>query len=612
MKEYILSSGLFILVSTQAQVLYATNQVNNSQINCNYHVSDGTNHVNPAVILKWAERAVIQSFEFNPADLESQLQKLQSCYTANGWKGFNSALQKSGNLNAIKTQNLKVSSTIDGKSQLIEAKENQWKVTLPLKVIYQNEGNSVTHFLTVYLTVSWRNTSGLGIMQMITMPHSPPISYKSGSMEESALTLYSLLPNNGTDHVQVLQKNTHSFIASLFPIITRTTAPALDKATSQALQGAHSVPIATENKKVDRHTLLAQLKPRALQNNEKMRQVSRAPQQAPAINRNYYATIETRKMAEAILANSLKYAFTQFVDFKKQTTQKFQRLSAINTTVKQTGYKETINAGRLSISSHVDGQARLSETNDHQWNITLPVQVAYQGEKGKETQMLHVDFTVDRNSSGTLEIRQLNTTPVQGSLASNPDHLSSSNMNLSNESIAALTKQINQSIDQNSHIAQLEHKIQPPSINCEYKIPVTETNIDSALLLNWAEHAAIQSFEFDATSLDNQLQKLESCYTKNGWMEFTSALKNSGNLEAIRTLNLIMNSAIDGKAQLISFEGNQWIINLPIKVAYHNNQSKVTQLLDVSLTIGRKKTGELGIIHMVATIKDSSVTPKIN
>ncbi|MFI4917990.1 MAG: DotI/IcmL/TraM family protein [Legionellales bacterium] len=141
-------------------------------INCDYKVPAGTKLIDPSLIKSWSEKAVIQSFDFNPSTIDAQMQKLQSCFTEQGWLGFNSALKKSGNIDAIKTQKLTVSSQIDGQAQLTETKENQWKMTLPLQVVYQNETEKVTQLLFINLTIGRKISGDLGIMQMIAKPRT--------------------------------------------------------------------------------------------------------------------------------------------------------------------------------------------------------------------------------------------------------------------------------------------------------------------------------------------------------------------------------------------------------------------------------------------------------
>lgn len=139
-------------------------------INCEYKISPETKTIDQTLVMKWATKAVTQAFDFNPNNLDTQLQKLQACFTEQGWTGFNTALQKSGNLEAIKSQKLTVSSQVDGQVVITEAKDNQWKINLPLQVVYQNDKEKVTQLLSVDLTIGRKMTGDLGITQMIAAP----------------------------------------------------------------------------------------------------------------------------------------------------------------------------------------------------------------------------------------------------------------------------------------------------------------------------------------------------------------------------------------------------------------------------------------------------------
>lgn len=141
----------------------------------------------------------------------------------------------------------------------------------------------------------------------------------------------------------------------------------------------------------------------------------------------------------------------------------------------------------------------------------------------------------------------------------------------------------------------------PPVINCDYKIDANIKTIDQALVLTWSEKATTQAFDFNPTTLDTQMQQLQHCFTEQGWTGFNTALEKSGNLEAIKTQHLTVSSQIDGQAQMEEAKDNQWKINLPLQVVYQNEKEKVTQLLNIKLTVGRKMSGELGITQMIAT-----------
>lgn len=138
-------------------------------------------------------------------------------------------------------------------------------------------------------------------------------------------------------------------------------------------------------------------------------------------------------------------------------------------------------------------------------------------------------------------------------------------------------------------------------INCDFHFPAEEKNIDQATVFSWAKQAAQQSFRFDYQKLDEQLSQLEKCYTENGWKAFKEALDQSGNLEAIKNEKLDVQSQISGKETLVSAQDNQWKISIPLSVVYKNDKDNLQQHLNVTILVGRKKTGDLGIMQLVAT-----------
>ena len=139
-------------------------------INCDYKIAASTKTIDQSIVLTWSEKATTQAFDLDPTNLDTQMKSLENCFTEQGWTGFSTALQKSGNLDSIKSQNLTVSSQIDGQATMDEAKDNQWKLTLPLQVVYQNDKEKVTQLLTIKLTVSRKVSGDLGITQMIATP----------------------------------------------------------------------------------------------------------------------------------------------------------------------------------------------------------------------------------------------------------------------------------------------------------------------------------------------------------------------------------------------------------------------------------------------------------
>lgn len=145
-------------------------------INCEYTIPASTTVIDQAVLSTWAEKATIQAFDFNPTDLDSQLEKLKPCFTDQGWISFKEALDSSGNIEAIKLQNLTVSSQLDGPLDIKPAKENQWKINVPLQVVYQNDKEKLTQLLSIDLLVGRRMQGNLGIMQILATPRQANIS----------------------------------------------------------------------------------------------------------------------------------------------------------------------------------------------------------------------------------------------------------------------------------------------------------------------------------------------------------------------------------------------------------------------------------------------------
>lgn len=138
-------------------------------INCDYKLpSDKT--ADQTLLSTWGERAAVQSFSFKPDALDAELEALQKCYTKSGWKAFNEALKTSGNLEAIRTNKLVVTSEVKGQAQVKGVKENQWKVSVPLQVTYQNQEKQLVQNLDVDLLVALNKSGMLGIMQVIAVP----------------------------------------------------------------------------------------------------------------------------------------------------------------------------------------------------------------------------------------------------------------------------------------------------------------------------------------------------------------------------------------------------------------------------------------------------------
>jgi hypothetical protein len=156
-------------------------------LDCTYHISPDTPKVDSSIVMQWAENAALRAFDFNDSNIDTRLGALKPCFTEQGWQSFNQALLQSGNIDAIKSQQLNVSAQRNGKIIVDNSKENQWKVTIPLQVVYQNTQQRLTQQLIVNLLIGRQTSGDLGILQMIAAPQQPtPVTIPPPEIQNGA------------------------------------------------------------------------------------------------------------------------------------------------------------------------------------------------------------------------------------------------------------------------------------------------------------------------------------------------------------------------------------------------------------------------------------------
>ena len=174
-----------IVKPTTTTLVVPTTPAAQQAIDCKYRLPAETSNIEQSLVSSWAKQAATQSFNFNPTSVDDELSGLKDCYTDQGWQGFNDALQKSGNIGAIKSQHLTVSSQVDGEMTINLVKDNQWKVTVPLQVVYQNDKEKLTQLLAVDLVIGRKISGDLGIMQMIATPRNPTGNQQAPAVGET-------------------------------------------------------------------------------------------------------------------------------------------------------------------------------------------------------------------------------------------------------------------------------------------------------------------------------------------------------------------------------------------------------------------------------------------
>ena len=139
------------------------------------------------------------------------------------------------------------------------------------------------------------------------------------------------------------------------------------------------------------------------------------------------------------------------------------------------------------------------------------------------------------------------------------------------------------------------------NITCDSHFPQEVKTIDTQLIEAWADQAAIKSFTFEHTTMDNQIAQLKTCFTDQGWQGFNDAMQKSGNLQAIKAHQLNVTSQVQGNVAVQLLKENEWKVTVPLNVVYANKEQKIAQLLTIELLINRKPSGDLGIVQLIAT-----------
>lgn len=140
--------------------------------------------------------------------------------------------------------------------------------------------------------------------------------------------------------------------------------------------------------------------------------------------------------------------------------------------------------------------------------------------------------------------------------------------------------------------AQQTHELQCTSTFAEHE--------KMAFIQDWAKFVAQKSFNLSHKHLENQLKQLQFCYSSSGWNQFNRALHQSGNLNLISQHQLQANTQVMGPVEVRYHpKYTSWTAIVPMRVVYQNQQQKISQELNVHLTINELKDKHLAVIQIV-------------
>lgn len=143
------------------------------------------------------------------------------------------------------------------------------------------------------------------------------------------------------------------------------------------------------------------------------------------------------------------------------------------------------------------------------------------------------------------------------------------------------------------------------------QIPLNQPNMKSVALLVWANEAAVSVFSYDFVTYRKSLQDASDYFTPDGWKAFMKSLKESRNLERVKSKKLVVSAVATGAPIILSqgIKGKKytWTVQIPILVTYQSATELKNQNLVVTILISRtqKNIGKrgVGIVQFIGTPK---------
>lgn len=126
-------------------------------------------------VLSWSTKAITDAYTFDFVNYRAQLQESRDLFTAEGWKGFQNALNDSGNLRSV-VENKFVTTVVPRGAPVVVAEGYRngsyaWKIEVPIMVTYQSSERRTNQSLLVEAVIVRRSElehpRGIGIAQII-------------------------------------------------------------------------------------------------------------------------------------------------------------------------------------------------------------------------------------------------------------------------------------------------------------------------------------------------------------------------------------------------------------------------------------------------------------
>lgn len=137
-------------------------------------------------------------------------------------------------------------------------------------------------------------------------------------------------------------------------------------------------------------------------------------------------------------------------------------------------------------------------------------------------------------------------------------------------------------------------------MTCTSLLPQGSTNYHLEFIKKWAAYVSKAAFNLPYNNTEQYLDSFKSCFSSDGWSEFSEALNKSGNISLIKAKQYITTTQVVGFVAISHKEfSNIWETNTPLQITYQSNNNRVTQQLIVHLRIVKTPNNQLNVTQIV-------------
>ncbi len=128
----------------------------------------------------------------------------------------------------------------------------------------------------------------------------------------------------------------------------------------------------------------------------------------------------------------------------------------------------------------------------------------------------------------------------------------------------------------------------------------------------WSAFVAKKAFTLPADNIEDYLATLKPCFTSQGWDGFSTALKQSGNLELVQNKRFQGSSQIIGMISVSHEESTYlWEVNVPMTLVYQNKYQKLVQELIIHLRLSEQHHGYFKVEQIIGFPQQRKLEPLI-